>query len=117
MMKNRCIAGRHFGYPTYLARGTKKYPFDNFRFLDSGASIYEEDRPCPKCRQHRTAEGHDPCIANFPDVRTACCGHGNDDHAYIQLKNGKTLRGQKALDWVATKRRKVMTNDDNCLIH
>jgi len=31
---------------------------------------------CQLCRQGRTPEGHDPCIANTPGVLFACCGHG-----------------------------------------
>jgi hydrogenase maturation factor len=38
----REVANYHFGYPTYIARVSKKYPFDNYRFMDTGGSIYEE---------------------------------------------------------------------------
>jgi hypothetical protein len=37
----REVANYHFGYPTYIARVSKKYPFDNYRFMDTGGSIYE----------------------------------------------------------------------------
>jgi hypothetical protein len=113
LMMKRCIAGYDFGYPTYIGRSTKKYPFDNYRFLDSGASIYEEERPCPKCRQYRTVKGHDPCIANLPGVNGACCGHGDDDRAYVQRKNGETLRGREALDWIARARFQDLVNLTN----
>jgi hypothetical protein len=99
------VANYHFGYPTYIARVSKKYPFDNYRFMDTGGSICEEDRPCPKCHQHRTAEGHDPCIANLPDVQNACCGHGRVGDAYVMFTTGENgLRGQQALDWFAARK-------------
>jgi hypothetical protein len=41
---------------------------------------------CPKCNKQRTLEGYDPCIANLPGVRNACCGHGAP--GYIQFENG-----------------------------
>ena len=81
----REVANHHFGYPTYTARVSKKYPFDNYRFMDTGGSIYEEDRPCPKCHQYRTAEGHDPCIADLPGVRGACGGHGRVGDAHVMF--------------------------------
>ena len=31
---------------------------------------------CPHCKVRRTRKGHDACIADLPDVRFACCGHG-----------------------------------------
>jgi hypothetical protein len=31
---------------------------------------------CLACGMFRTAELHDPCIANLPGVLFACCGHG-----------------------------------------
>jgi hypothetical protein len=33
-------------------------------------------RECPLCGKYETNEGHDPCIANLPGVKHACCGHG-----------------------------------------
>ena len=33
-------------------------------------------RECPFCGKYETSEGHDPCIANLPGVKHACCGHG-----------------------------------------
>jgi hypothetical protein len=32
---------------------------------------------CLACGRFRTAELHDPCIANLPGVQFACCGHGS----------------------------------------
>lgn len=48
---------------------------------------------CAACKQFRTPEGHDPCIANLPGVLFACCGHGNTD-GYIKFEDGRCLRFQ-----------------------
>jgi hypothetical protein len=48
---------------------------------------------CVKCGLKRTAAGHDPCIANLPGVRHACCGHGVHS-GYIYFENGILINGQ-----------------------
>ena len=48
---------------------------------------------CMKCQQPRTEKGHDPCIADMPMVKAACCGHG-DPHAgraYCAWDDGTTI--------------------------
>lgn len=47
-------------------------------------------------------EGPDACMGWLEGVRSACCGHGDDDYAFVVLNNGVTLRGQGALDWAAS---------------
>jgi hypothetical protein len=49
-------------------------------------------RICAKCRQPRSKQGHDPCIANLPGVLDACCGHGVGD-GYIMFVDGRIIRG------------------------
>jgi hypothetical protein len=51
------------------------------------------DGRCVKCGKPRTKEGHDPCIANLPGVKYACCGHGRED-GYICFENGGLIRMQ-----------------------
>jgi hypothetical protein len=51
---------------------------------------------CAKCGQPPTENGHDPCIANFPGVIYACCGHGNPDKTYFKFAFGPTVRGSHA---------------------
>jgi len=36
-------------------------------------------RPCKKCGQAPTAEGHDACLGTLAGTDNACCGHGCDD--------------------------------------
>ncbi len=50
-------------------------------------------RPCPRCGELPTPEGHDPCIANLPGVRAACCGHGVEP-GYVMFETGHVIRGQ-----------------------
>jgi hypothetical protein len=49
-------------------------------------------RPCAACGMERPANGHDPCIANLPGVKFACCGHGVRD-GYVYFENGIIIRG------------------------
>ena len=41
---------RHFGHLTYCARPSRKYPFDNWRYVDTKTSIYEDMRHLPQMR-------------------------------------------------------------------
>jgi hypothetical protein len=51
--------------------------------------------PCKKCGAEKPTEaGHDPCIANLPGVRNACCGHGDDSMSYVQFLNGTSIHGK-----------------------
>lgn len=49
-------------------------------------------RPCITCGLRQTSEGHDPCIANLPGIRNACCGHGVTE-GYLNFSDGRTVRG------------------------
>jgi len=35
-----------------------------------------EPRPCPRCGELPTPEGHDACLGEIPGALYACCGHG-----------------------------------------
>ena len=49
---------------------------------------------CAKCKKGPTKEGHDGCLGTLDGpVMNACCGHGNDDQAYIQYWGGRCIRG------------------------
>lgn len=53
---------------------------------------------CIKCKKGPTLEGHDGCLGTLPGlIMNACCGHGNDNQAYIQYWNGLRISGQKAI--------------------
>ena len=44
-------------------------------YCDTGESTSIE-RPCPRCGEMPTEEGHDACLGTLPGVVNACCGHG-----------------------------------------
>lgn len=73
--------------------------------LINGSYVYSDtkepvafniNRACGYCGLNNTPEGHDSCLGTLPNVMNACCGHGEDESAYIQYKDGKTLRGLNA---------------------
>ncbi len=72
---------------------------DNWIYSDTKELVSEthNERPCGKCNEIRTPEGHDPCLGTLPNVMNACCGHGNNNQSYIQYENGQILRGDIAL--------------------
>ncbi len=54
-------------------------------------------RRCTACFITERPDGHDPCLGELPGVMNACCGHGDDSGAYVQLIGGRCVRGKKAL--------------------
>jgi hypothetical protein len=71
--------------------------------------LYESDlvptesvpiRPCPRCGQPPTSDGHDACLGTLMGVTNACCGHGNTDFAYVDFESGVSLRGEGAVKWI-----------------
>ena len=44
-------------------------------YADNKKSI-ETERPCIRCGEMPTKEGHDACLGNLKNVKSACCGHG-----------------------------------------
>ena len=62
---------------------------------------------CLHCGKKPTNEGHDPCVANLPEVVFACCGHGGEGGfsgredwsvPYLVERERKTLYGYPAID-------------------
>ena len=67
--------------------------WERYRYVDTKEPVdFKKPRPCKLCGLERTAEGHDPCIANLPGVKSACCGHGVSD-SHVVLNDGRVLRG------------------------
>lgn len=44
-------------------------------YEDTG-KVAMDERPCPRCGEMPTPEGHDACLGTLPNVKSACCGHG-----------------------------------------
>jgi hypothetical protein len=50
-----------------------------WRYADDGTPAEDWGgmaRPCVRCGQMPTPEGHDACLGTLPNVSAACCGHG-----------------------------------------
>lgn len=70
-----------------------------WHYLDGGlVESNWQSRPCGKCGLRFSSQGHDPCIANLIGVTNACCGHGIEDDAYVQLENGDLHTGAFAIE-------------------
>jgi hypothetical protein len=54
-------------------------------------------RPCGHCGFIRGEDDHDPCIKSLPYVLNACCGHGDQESAYVMLQDRECYYGEDAL--------------------
>lgn len=54
-------------------------------FIDTQEPISKE-RECRACGVKPSPDGHDPCIANLPNVKYACCGHYSEN-GYVLFKD------------------------------
>lgn len=59
-----------------------------------------ERRPCGYCGIYNTAEGHDGCLGTLPNVKNACCGHGETGEAYVQFWDGSSRHGKDAISYM-----------------
>ena len=71
---------------TSFKRGHKIY-FDfgkhEWLYVDNNTPIINE-RPCIRCGQMPTKDGHDACIGYINNVKSACCGHGAERQIMIK---------------------------------
>ncbi len=88
------VTGYIRGYKIYINERDEKWYYS-----DTNELVTWESRPCGYCKLPKTSEGHDGCIANLPDVMSACCGHGETSEAYIQFVDKSVIRGSKAVIW------------------
>lgn len=74
-----------------------KYNYDLRRWeYEDGTPYINGKTICPKCNKPRLdINGVDNCdfclqgLTTCDFIDNACCGHGNDDEAYISLKDGR----------------------------
>lgn len=60
-------------------------------------TVWGESGWCPRCEQD-VPSGPDLCIGMRPGVLEACCGHGDNEKAYVSYQDGSpTQYGQAAL--------------------
>jgi len=74
-----------------------EYDGSRWIYCDSGKPTAHNQRNCGYCGRADTVEGHDGCIGTLPGVMNACCGHGTDEDAYIQYRNGPYIYGRDAI--------------------
>lgn len=61
-----------YGYPTYWDETAQLWRYSD----NDEPAVHPSNRPCPKCSELPTPEGHDACLGEIPGVCGACCGHG-----------------------------------------
>lgn len=85
------VTNDEMGWPTTKVGNVRVFKDTGQRVVRHGP----DSRPCKACGLRRTAEGHDPCIANLPGVQFACCGHGVH-HGYVVFDkyHSKLLTGE-----------------------
>lgn len=55
-------------------------------YRDTGQRVRENpNRPCGHCGLPNTPEGFDGCLGEIPGAMNACCGHGREADAYVQM--------------------------------
>jgi len=62
--------------PTSHHRGHPTVYLDQWRYADTGELVEGNERPCVRCGEMPTEEGHDACLGTLDGVKSACCGHG-----------------------------------------
>jgi len=56
-----------------------------WRYGDTG-ELATVVRPCVRCGEMPTPEGHDACLGHLKGVTSACCGHGVEEPFEVQAK-------------------------------
>lgn len=67
-------------------------------FKDSGKLVSENVWcKCKHCGKDPTKEDHDGCLGTLPGLMNACCGHGEENEAYVQFLDGSRIAGKDAI--------------------
>ncbi|MCK5021239.1 MAG: hypothetical protein KAS32_29785 [Candidatus Peribacteraceae bacterium] len=65
---------------------------DEWVYADTKTPTAGNYRPvCGKCGLDDTPEGHDGCLGKMPNVKMACCGHG-EKQGWIEYWDGKRFQ-------------------------
>ena len=91
------VTGQEKGYQITYSEEDKQWIY-----VDTKEPIETNPRPCKRCGNLPTPEGHDHCLGKLPGVKNACCGHGYEE-GYISFENGITIRGFFTTDKAADK--------------
>lgn len=73
---------------------------NQWRYCDTKEKTIDnwQDRPCGKCGKFYTKKGHDACLSTLPGIMNACCGHGENNEAYVQFLDGISIYGNDAIN-------------------
>lgn len=86
---------------------------DKWFYSDTRTSTLGAERPCGFCGRERTKEGHDGCLGTLPGpIVNACCGHGQDEEAYIQFSDWTRVHGEEAIRMIRELRATPDTGED-----
>lgn len=66
------------GNPIYRNVLTGRWEWDDGTPIEPSIGG-DVSRPCTRCGEYPTQEGHDACIGHVEGVTTACCGHGVEE--------------------------------------
>lgn len=76
-----------------------------WQYCDTGEPTAGNRRSwCGHCGLSDTPEEHDGCLGALPGVMNACCGHGDEEEAYVQFWDGASLHGSEAVEWIESVR-------------
>ncbi len=64
------------GHKIIWSSKLKKWKYADTKEIYVPTPFDSNDRPCIKCGEMPTPEGHDACLGVLPGVKFACCGHG-----------------------------------------
>ena len=87
------VKGKHRGHDITYS--------DQWRYVDTGLPVKNQlNRDCAYCGLANTVEGHDGCLGTLLGVRNACCGHGDQQFAYVQFTSMACVRGEAAIIYI-----------------
>lgn len=88
------------------------YSGEVWHYADGVRVVDDPQRACGACGLSDTSDGHDGCLGDLgAGVRNACCGHGRDEEAYVQLRTGHRIAGPDALAFASVTREARATDD------
>lgn len=72
---------------------------DRWIYCDNKQPTVEtwRERQCGHCNMENRKDGHDACLGELRGVMNACCGHGKNSEAYVQLEDGSVVRNKSAI--------------------
>ena len=88
--------GFHRGHEIEFDESSCDWLYADGSRVEGARVAADPNRACGRCGRDSTSEGHDKCIEGLPGVLNACCGHGTQNEAYVQLEGGVRFSGAAA---------------------